>query len=163
MFNLRPRGHDLSLPSVKKVLFRILSLWELSLSTNSLFLFFSLNMIDIITVQYLLFVPFYCVCYVDYFDCFSCSCNSVRMTLNSIKGNLLTYLQMKIFKSWSSNSTDRHRDTHTGIRDRTHYHAVFAWQTCALLTHYGPRNDNPFASCDIIVCIIMVVEKSEGL
>ena len=45
MFNPRPRGHDLSLPSVKKVLFKIVSLWELSLCTDSLF--FSLNMLDI--------------------------------------------------------------------------------------------------------------------
>ena len=38
-------------------------------------------------------MPFYCVCCFDNFDCFcSCSCNSVRMSLNSIKGNLLTYL-----------------------------------------------------------------------
>ena len=36
MFNLRPLGHDLLLPSVKKVLFKIVSLCELSLNTNSL-------------------------------------------------------------------------------------------------------------------------------
>jgi len=40
MFNLRPRGHDLSLPSVRKVLVKnIVSLRELFLSTNSLYCF----------------------------------------------------------------------------------------------------------------------------
>ena len=76
----------------KRFCLKIVSLWELSLSRNSLFLFFFIEY-----AWHLLLFNTYCLCYFIVFVnliilivlC-SCSCNSVRMSLNSIKGNLLT-------------------------------------------------------------------------
>ena len=97
--NLRPRGHDLSLPSVEKVLFKIVSLWELCLSIQTVcFCFFHWICI------YWLFNT-YCLWHFIAMSVFVillvlCSCNSVRMSLKLIKGNLLTYLLTYLYHNF---------------------------------------------------------------
>ena len=78
----------------KRFCLNMVSLWELSLITNSLFLFFNEY------AWHLLLFNTYCLCHFIVFVILiilivlcSRSCNSVRMSLNSIKGDLLTYLQ----------------------------------------------------------------------
>ena len=78
----------------KRFCLKIVLLWELSLSINSLFLFFFIEY-----AWLLLLFNTYCLCYFIVFVILiilivlcSCSCNSVRMSSNSVKGNLLTYL-----------------------------------------------------------------------
>ena len=83
----------------KRFCLKIVSLRELSLSTNSLFLFFFIEY-----AWHLLLFNTYCLCHFIVFVisiilivlC-SCSWNSVRMSLKSIKGNLLTYLLTYLF------------------------------------------------------------------
>ena len=94
MFNLRPRGHDLSLPSSKRFClknsFIMRALFKYKLSVFVFFIEYAWHLLLFNTYCLRHFIVF--VILIILIVLCSRSCNSVRMSLKSIIGNLLTYL-----------------------------------------------------------------------